>query len=89
MFFEPDSMSRSPNSSPVGKCDDRLDVPMPSRMKEQLAALAIAAGYGSTGEYVREHLAAHLYGHVASLQAAYGRRRPAAMGRNDDEADGA
>jgi hypothetical protein len=85
MFFAPDDMTRPSNSSPLGKCDDRLDVPMPARMKEQLAALAIAAGYGSTGEYVREHLAAHLYGHVASLQALYGRRRPEAMGSKDLE----
>ena len=87
MFFpHHDDMSRPSNSSPLGKCDDRLDVPLPSRMKEQLAALAIAAGYGSTGEYVREHLAAHLYGHVASLQSLYGRVRPAAMGRKDEDA---
>jgi hypothetical protein len=80
MFFSPDDMSRPPVSNPLGKCDDRLDVPLPAQVKEHLAALAIASGYGSTGEYVREILAQHLYGHVASMQAAYARIRPQAMG---------
>lgn len=80
-----DDMTRPASSSPLGKCDDRLDVPIPSQVKEHLSALAIASGYGSTGEYVRELIAQHLYGHVAAMQAAYGRLRPAAMGRKDGE----
>jgi hypothetical protein len=88
MYFPQDGMTRPSSSSVLGKCDDRLDVPLPSQVKEHLAALAIAAGYGSASEYVRELLAQHLYGHVAAMQAAYGRVRPQAMGadigRKDD-----
>jgi hypothetical protein len=78
-------MSRNASSDPAGKLTARLDIPVSESLKESLSALAIVSGYGSTGEYLRAVLTAHVHGHLATAQAAYRRSGPAAMGRKDGE----
>lgn len=74
------AFARTGTSNPGGvKNDDRLDVPIPSDLKEQVAALAIAHGYGSAAEYVRELLYRTVHGELTMLQA-YARRSRGSMG---------
>jgi hypothetical protein len=52
---KPAMFSRSGTSHPLGKCDDRLDIPMPTELKEQLHAVATLDGKPS-GEWARDEL---------------------------------
>lgn len=36
--------SRSGSTHPLGKCDTRLDVPMPEELRDRIAAVAIVSG---------------------------------------------
>ena len=78
-------MARPTTTTPLGKCDDRLDITVPSQLKEHLSALAIASGYGSCNEFVRAVLIELCYGKVAAMQAAYGRVRPSTTGISPEE----
>jgi hypothetical protein len=47
--------SRSGSSHPLGKCDERLDIPVPSAFKEQLTAVATMNGK-TAAEFARDAL---------------------------------
>lgn len=50
--------SRPTDTSPFGKCDDRIDVPVPSALKEIYTTLAVLDGKAMAA-YVREVLENH------------------------------
>lgn len=51
-------LSRPTETSTFGKCDDRIDVPAPSALKEALTMLAVVDGK-SLSSYVRGVLETH------------------------------
>lgn len=65
------TFSRTTSSNPLGKCTEELKTHVPEEMKERFAALAVLNGQTSS-EYLRDVIAAHLYGqfHVVSMRAS-------------------
>ncbi len=59
--------SRSGNSTPFGKCDERIDVPVPADTKDAITALAYSQGV-TVAEYVRNLLFTHVHGHAVMLR---------------------
>lgn len=53
--------SRSADSSPFGKCDDRADVPLPSHIKEKLSAMACMKKQ-NLAQYIRSLCIRHVVG---------------------------
>ena len=49
-------LSRTPESSPLGKCDERLDVLVPAELKARAARVARIKGFPSAGSYARARL---------------------------------
>jgi hypothetical protein len=68
------NFSRSGTTSPLGKCDDRLDIPMSSELKEAISALATIRGGGRkpASEYAREILEQHVFGVLPLMQRRLG-----------------
>lgn len=77
MCADSEFQSRPAASSTLGKCDARLDVPMPEAMLEHVIALAALSGV-SKAEYVRMLIERHVYGELSMLRSVAGR-----MGGND------
>lgn len=61
------AFSRSGVSHPMGKCEDRLDIPVPAAFKEQLAAVATLNGKTSA-EWARDALEKVVAGEIAFMQ---------------------
>jgi hypothetical protein len=68
-----DMESRSADGSDLGKCLERLDIPVPAELKERLVALAVVGGSQNVTRYVRDLLMRHVYGELAMLQQRVGR----------------
>lgn len=54
---------------PNGKCDVRIDTPVPESVKEDAAFVARAQGFGSTSAWVRYLIERELYGSVQHIQS--------------------
>lgn len=67
------SLSRNGHSSPLGKCDARIDVSLPQILKDEITALAVVDGM-STGEYCRIVLELHARGHLSVIRSMHSRR---------------
>lgn len=52
-----------------GKCDVRIDTPIPESVKEDAAFVARAQGFNSTSAWVRYLIERELYGAVAHIQS--------------------
>lgn len=76
-------MARPTSTSPYGKCDARLDVPVPSELKDAVAAIAFLHGV-TVSEYVREVLEDHIHGKAARMKR-YAQRGNRSMGGTLDE----
>lgn len=59
--------SRNGTTHPLGKCDDRLDIPVPVAFKEQLAAVATLNGKTSA-EWARDALEKVVAGELAFMR---------------------
>lgn len=64
-------MSRTVSTCPLGKCTREVKTLVPEEMGDDLAAVAHIAGK-TVSEYVRDHLALHLYGQKRMLRLAQG-----------------
>lgn len=63
----PPAFARRGESDPRGKCDERIDIPVPESVKDD--AIFIARAHGKTvSEWVRDVLYRELYGQVAHIQ---------------------
>jgi hypothetical protein len=62
--------SRSGKTSPLGKCDDRLDIPMSKMLKEALRTLGTMSGQSGipASEYARRILEEHAFGKLPMLR---------------------
>lgn len=65
--------SRSAESGGNGKCDDRLDTPLPGSVKTEFAAVALVMGYGSAAELNRSIIEDFLYGRLHRIRVAAAR----------------
>jgi hypothetical protein len=72
--------SRSADSNGAGKCDARLDTPLPESVKNDLAAVAVVLGFGSVAELNRRIIEDFLYGQLHAVRMAV--RRSPVDGRN-------
>lgn len=62
------AFARSAESDPRGKLDERIDVPVPSQVKDDASFVARAEGFSSTSEWMRNLLYRELYGRVSHIQ---------------------
>ena len=62
--------SRTSNSSSEGKCDARLDTPLPQSVRDDFLAVAVVLGYGSAAELNRCLIEQFLYGTLTSVRVA-------------------
>lgn len=69
---EPRLDSRPSSSDGFGKCDDRLDTPLPSKVKEEFAAAAVVQGYGSAAALNRALIEDYLYGRMHAIRVRLG-----------------
>jgi hypothetical protein len=77
--------SRSGVTSPLGKCDSRLDVPMSGELKEALSVLATLKGGGvkrPAAEYARQILEEHAFGVLPLIRRKLGQSSPGDDGTN-------
>lgn len=65
-------LSRSQDSDAFGKCSERLDIPVPSDLKEGIAALATIDGQTSA-QYVRKLLEMHVFGRLEVMRRMVGK----------------
>lgn len=70
--------SRNGTTHPLGKCDTRLDVPMPEELRDRIAAVAIVSGK-TAGEWVRDELEKLIDGELVFMR----RRMPGRERRGD------
>jgi hypothetical protein len=63
-------LSRPSASSANGKCNDRLDVPLPESVKADFQAVALVLQYGSAAELARRLIEDFLYGKLAAVRMA-------------------
>lgn len=68
MGLNESSFSRSGNSVAEGKCDARIDIPVPVALEEKLIGLAVLAGR-SRAEYARMLLTKAVEGELAYLRS--------------------
>lgn len=61
------NLSRSGRSNPDGKMDERMDVPMTTKMREDIAFAARCAKK-TNAEYIRESISLRLYGELAVIE---------------------
>lgn len=78
-----DPLLYSRRTETVGKCDARLDTPLPEQVKADFTALAVVLGYGSAAELNRRLIEDFLYGHLHAVRMAV--RRSTDDGRNSGE----
>ncbi len=72
--------SRPSCSGGNGKCDERLDTPLPGSVKTDFAAVALILGYGSAAELNRRLIEDFLYGKLVAVRMAA--REHSVDGRN-------
>jgi hypothetical protein len=60
-------LSRSGVSHPLGKCEDRLDIPVPAALKEKISAVAVLYGKGAA-EWARDALEKLVEGELAFMR---------------------
>lgn len=75
--------SRSGFTHPLGKCDTRLDVPMPEELRDRIAAVAIVSGK-TAGEWVRDELEKLVDGELVFMR----RRMPGHSRHGDGRNEG-
>jgi hypothetical protein len=63
---------RTGNTEALGKCDSRLEIPMPQDMRDHIAALATIEGV-SPAEWGRRELSKLLYGQLAIMRRSVNR----------------
>lgn len=61
------AFSRSGSTHPMGKCDDRLDIPVPTALKERISAVATLSGKGAA-EWARDALEKLVEGELAFIR---------------------
>ena len=76
-----DEFSRPAVSSPLGKCDQRLDIPVPEALLEGVIGLAALHGM-SKAEYARQVLERHVFGELSMLRRMAS-RGPVRNGSNE------
>lgn len=69
--------SRPPTSSPLGKCDVRLETLVPEQAAEDAIVAARLSGYRSKSEWLRDLILNELYGRLRMLPQARGGGEPA------------
>lgn len=72
-ILEDQAVSHRTGSTDVhGKCDARLEIPMPQEMRDHIAALATIEGI-SPAEWGRREFGKILYGHLAVMRRSVNR----------------
>ena len=67
-----EEFGRPASASPLGKCDQRLDIPMPEELFDGLIGLAAVHGV-SKAEYARSVLERHVFGELSMLRRVAGK----------------
>lgn len=79
--MSPTRFSRRPESHPLGKIDDRLDIPCPNAFKAKLTSIAAVHGQ-SAAEFARDALEKIVDGEWAFIQRRLRRWVPPSDGMN-------